>query len=90
METLKKLGIEASNPGTYASGWRPGEGRTLTSLNPATGEPLGRISCSSEADFVAAIETVQRGTFCERGQFNRHPALRRRDNANPKETRFHG
>ena len=42
--------------------WTPAaSGRTLTVLNPATGEPLGTIAHAEKADLDRALEAAEKG-----------------------------
>ena len=56
---LKRLGLGESQSGVFAGEWieRPG-GEEIVSLNPATGQPLGRVTGASRADYERAAEAA--------------------------------
>jgi len=55
---LSRLGIKAVNSGIYAGRWiEQLAGEEVVSLNPATGEPLGRVNAASKANYEQAIES---------------------------------
>ncbi len=58
-DVLSRLGIKATNSGVYAGRWieQPG-GEECVSLNPATGEPLGRVIGANRASYEVAIESA--------------------------------
>jgi len=58
-EVLSRLGVQPKNSGVYAGRWieRPG-GAEVVSLNPATGQPLARVTSASDADTDVAIESA--------------------------------
>ena len=62
-EVLKALGLEEVNAGAWAGG-RPlpcDGGRVIDSVNPATGEVLGRVKAATPADYETAIELIRFG-----------------------------
>ena len=54
---LTRLGIdpEGLNPGVYDGAFRPGRGKPLVSLNPATGKVLGRVARADRRDYGDAV-----------------------------------
>ena len=63
-----------------AGRWRSGSGgETLSILNPATGESIGRVAVASQADLDEALEAVARGFAAWRrvSAFDRSKVLRR-------------
>jgi aldehyde dehydrogenase (NAD+) len=59
-DVIGRLGIENSRAGVYAGRWieRPG-GEELVSLNPATGEALGRVIGAGPADYERVAESSE-------------------------------
>jgi aldehyde dehydrogenase (NAD+) len=59
-EVLKRLGLHEHQSGVFANGWlsSPG-GEEVESLNPATGEVLGRVATASRDDYDQAIAAAQ-------------------------------
>jgi aldehyde dehydrogenase (NAD+) len=55
-EILTRLGLERVNPGVMCGRERAPRGEELISLNPATGEPLGRVITATRQDYDEAIE----------------------------------
>src|SRR5262245_58562143 len=58
-DVLSRLGVTPLNSGVYAGRWidHPvGEG--LTSLNPATGQPLARVVGADQASYDAATDAA--------------------------------
>jgi aldehyde dehydrogenase (NAD+) len=57
-DVLARLGIQPTNSGVYAGKRieQPG-GEELVSLNPATGQPLGRVLGGSKADYERVIQS---------------------------------
>jgi aldehyde dehydrogenase (NAD+) len=57
-EILARLGIKAVNSGVYAGRWieKPG-GEECVSLNPATGQPIGRVLSANKSTYEEAIES---------------------------------
>ena len=62
-DILKKLGIEAVNPGVCAGvdGWIAGAGLELPSINPATDETIASVTQACAADYDAAVAAAQAG-----------------------------
>ena len=58
-EVLGRLGIKPINSGVYAGQWveKPG-GEEVISLNPATGQPLGRVVGARLATYEQAVESA--------------------------------
>jgi len=59
---LAAFGLEAENPGTYSakSGWlEDKKGRFLESYNPATGELLGKVRVTTEAEYETVISEAK-------------------------------
>lgn len=56
-EILERLGIGAVNSGAKGREWiaQP-KGGEIASVNPATGETLGRVLCASEADYDRIVD----------------------------------
>ena len=59
-QVLSRLGIEPSNRGVFCGRWiaTPG-GAELTSFNPATEEPLGRVAMASREDYEQVVERAR-------------------------------
>ena len=59
-EILRRCRIQSENSGVYAGAWieRPA-GEELVSINPATGEVLGRVLSAGKADYQRAIESAE-------------------------------
>ena len=60
-DVLRRLGLGEVQSGVYADGWieHPG-GEELVSLNPATGQPLGRVLGGSRADYDRVIAAAMK------------------------------
>jgi len=59
-ELLSRLGITADNSGIYSNGWLPQpSGGQITSVNPATGEPIATVRTSSRAEYDQVVEHAQ-------------------------------
>jgi aldehyde dehydrogenase (NAD+) len=59
-DVLERLGIREHNSGVFAGRWLPAEGRAeIESLNPASGELLGRAAIASPADYELAVAAAQ-------------------------------
>ena len=60
-DILRRLSLNDVNSGVYASGWgdEPGGGE-IDSINPATGETLGRVRCASREDYERCVERAQK------------------------------
>lgn len=58
-DVLSRLGTQSTNSGVYAGRWleQPG-GKECVSLNPTTGEPLGRVSGANQASYQHAVESA--------------------------------
>src|SRR6478736_3551970 len=58
-DVLTRLGIQSLNSGVYAGRWieRPG-GEECVSLNPATGETLGRVLGANQSSYNQAVESA--------------------------------
>lgn len=57
MEFMKELGLEGVLSGTYAGEWISGEGRDkLVSVSPATGEAIGTVLQTNEADYEHVMQ----------------------------------
>jgi len=56
MDFLKELGLEGVQSGTYAGEWISGDDRDqLVSTSPATGETIGTVLQTSEADYERVV-----------------------------------
>ncbi|HDK46218.1 MAG TPA: aldehyde dehydrogenase family protein, partial [Actinobacteria bacterium] len=89
-EILETLGLSEVNSGVYASGWRQAHGKTLESVNPATGEVIAKVVRASAEDYEAVIQdsvkTFERWRMVpapERGKYVRRigDALREKKSA---------
>ena len=61
-EILKRLGLEETNPGTW-SGPDASEARDaplIESVNPATGEVIGKVRSTTEAEYDQLVERARR------------------------------
>lgn len=58
-DVLKRLGIEGDNSGVFAGEWLPGEGPTIESVNPATGETIASVRCCTRDEYDRVVETAQ-------------------------------
>jgi aldehyde dehydrogenase (NAD+) len=58
-DVLSRLGLRLANSGVYAGRWieQPG-GEEVVSLNPATGEPIGRVVGANRASYDQAVESA--------------------------------
>ena len=63
-EVLAVLGIESENAGVFAGEWLVGNGPAITSIDPATEEPIATVRAGDLADYEAAITTAEK-TFKE-------------------------
>ena len=52
MDALEELGIATLNPGSYDGEWFSPEGKSLTSNNPATGEPIASVQLANAEDYA--------------------------------------
>jgi aldehyde dehydrogenase (NAD+) len=50
-DVLSRLGLSAKNFSSYGGGWNAGTGEELISLNPATGQPLGRAVAATALEY---------------------------------------
>ncbi|NOY57282.1 MAG: aldehyde dehydrogenase family protein [Actinobacteria bacterium] len=89
-EILDTLGLSEVNSGVYASGWKQAHGKTMESVNPATGEVIAKVVRASAEDYEAVIqdslETFKRWRMLpapERGRYVRRvgDALREKKSA---------
>ena len=58
-DVLSRLGIKPINPGVFAGRWieQPG-GEECVSLNPATGESIGRVVGANQGSYEQAVESA--------------------------------
>jgi aldehyde dehydrogenase family 7 protein A1 len=54
---LAELGLTEDNLGCYNGTWF-GHGEVVTSINPASGEPIARIHCGTAEDYEACIQSM--------------------------------
>src|SRR5688572_9385177 len=54
-KTLARLGVPAEAGGASAGGWIATAGPPLTSLDPATGQALGEVRASGQAEYQAVL-----------------------------------
>ncbi len=54
-DTLEALGVAPLSRGASAGAWLETQGPELTSQNPSTGEPLGRVMQATTSDYEAAV-----------------------------------
>ncbi len=54
---LRELGLEEDNLGVYNGQWF-GNGPVLTSVNPASGQPIARVTSGSMADYDACVKQM--------------------------------
>ncbi len=57
---LARLGIEDAHAGASNGAWLDTRGPVLTSLNPATGEPIGTVRQALAADYEAVLQAAVR------------------------------
>jgi aldehyde dehydrogenase (NAD+) len=58
-DVLSRLGIQSLNSGVYAGRWfEPSGGEEFASLNPATGEVLGRVIGANQTSYEQAVESA--------------------------------
>jgi aldehyde dehydrogenase (NAD+) len=59
IEILRRLGLQPTQSGVYAGAWidRPGGGQVV-SINPATGQELGRVTAAGPADYERAVASA--------------------------------
>ena len=69
METslLERLGIGDANSGVFCGNWvnHPG-GETITSINPATGEPIASVATATREDYDLCVVRAQQSFDCWR------------------------
>lgn len=56
---LKELGLSEDNAGCYRNGEWVGNGATITSVNPATNQPIARIRLASLSDYHDTIKHME-------------------------------
>jgi aldehyde dehydrogenase (NAD+) len=57
-DVLSRLGLGARNFSSYGGGWNEGtSGQELVSLNPATGQPLGKGVAATALEYDQVVET---------------------------------
>jgi aldehyde dehydrogenase (NAD+) len=57
-ELLRRLGLEAEVSGAFDGSWLTGEGETIDSIDPATGEVLGSVRAASTAELERIVATT--------------------------------
>ncbi len=57
-EVLERLGIRAEQSGVYCGGWRSARGEILESINPSTGEVLGRVITATRDDYDQVVKSA--------------------------------
>src|SRR5262245_4439871 len=56
-DVLSQLGLGARDFSSYGGGWNEGTGKEeLVSLNPATGQPLGRAVAATALEYDQVVE----------------------------------
>ena len=58
------LGLDDVNPGAYAGGWIAPSGDEITSINPATEEPIAAVKQASLDDYELVVASAE-DTFKE-------------------------
>ena len=53
------LGLDDVNPGAYAGGWIDPSGDEITSINPATGEPIAAVKQASLDDYERVVTSAE-------------------------------
>jgi len=56
---LKELGIKEDNKGCYRNGEWVGNGKVITSFNPANGKPIARVQLASLADYHDTMKYME-------------------------------
>jgi aldehyde dehydrogenase (NAD+) len=57
---LERLGLEAENSGACGAAWiTDPSGGELTSINPATGEPIARVRMAAQSDYEAVVADAE-------------------------------
>ena len=59
-DVLSRLGLEAINPGAACNGWIDTHGREVASVDPATGEILGKVRLASRDDYERVVTETER------------------------------
>ncbi|MDB5390125.1 MAG: NAD-dependent aldehyde dehydrogenase [Planctomycetaceae bacterium] len=57
-DVLSRLGLSEINPGAFARDWLKCHGPELVSLNPATGQPLGKVVTATHDEYETVIRTA--------------------------------
>jgi aldehyde dehydrogenase (NAD+) len=61
MDVLRELGLDEVNSGAYAEDWiAEPTGGELVSTNPATGEPIARVTMAGREDYERAVVAAER------------------------------
>ena len=55
---LDRLGLSKTNSGVFSGNWHKIKDATLSSINPATGETIARVSVADQSDYEATVERV--------------------------------
>jgi aldehyde dehydrogenase (NAD+) len=63
-QILGALGLSDDNSGVYAGGWKAAGGDAVTSHEPATEEPIGRVTQASLEDYDVVVASA-RDTFAD-------------------------
>ncbi|MEM9533795.1 MAG: aldehyde dehydrogenase family protein [Pseudomonadota bacterium] len=58
MDILKRLGLEARNPGGFNGRWTTDSAGDIESFNPATETLIGQVTSTTEADYDATLEAA--------------------------------
>src|SRR5450759_236034 len=58
IDTLAALGVQPVSRGACAGSWLDTRGPELVSFNPATGEPLARITQATPDDYEAVVRAA--------------------------------
>lgn len=59
-DLIERLGLTGRNSGACGTSWLDAAGETLTSINPATAEPLGRVVAASTEDYERIADDASR------------------------------
>ncbi|MDJ0497839.1 MAG: aldehyde dehydrogenase family protein [Acidimicrobiia bacterium] len=54
-QILRALGLEEENPGAYAAGWIPTTGASLTSIDPATEQPIATVQQATVEEYETVV-----------------------------------
>lgn len=57
-DVLARLEIEPLNPGAYGNSWLACTGPEVSSINPATGGQLARVTVATRSEYEAVVETA--------------------------------